>query len=141
MPNDLAQGGVLAGTCRIESLHILRHTCAPHMVANRASIRFIQQLLGHENSTPQPFTPRSASNDLRKFTPAIILLQGRALTPLRPPITATVEPFDNGRGFSLRIWYAGKQRRNPRPSPPDFNQLASKININSCSTFCARLGN
>jgi error-prone DNA polymerase len=25
-------------------------------------------------------------------------------------ITATVEPFDNGRGFSLRVWRAGKPR-------------------------------
>ena len=25
-------------------------------------------------------------------------------------VTATVEPFENGRGFSLRVWQAGKPR-------------------------------
>jgi DNA polymerase III alpha subunit len=25
-------------------------------------------------------------------------------------VTATVEPFENGRGFSLRVWRAGKPR-------------------------------
>jgi hypothetical protein len=32
-------------------------------------------------------------------------------------ITATVEPFDNGRGFSLRVLRAGKPRLSEKPPP------------------------
>jgi DNA polymerase III alpha subunit len=41
-----------------------------------------------------------------------------ALATVRYPVlevTATVEPFDNGRGFSLRVWRAGKPRTRCPP--------------------------
>jgi hypothetical protein len=40
-------------------------------------------------------------------------------------VTATVEPFENGRGFSLRVWRAGEPRNHSKPKRPGNGSISS----------------
>jgi len=55
-----------AGIKKAVSAHSLRHTCATHMLKNRANLRHIQALLGHKNlNTTQRYTKVEIS-DLKR---------------------------------------------------------------------------
>ena len=47
------------------SPHTFRHTCATHMLKNGASVRHIQELLGHESLESTQIYTRVTINDLK----------------------------------------------------------------------------
>lgn len=63
----------LAGLKKRVSPHLLRHSCATHLLVGRANIRHIQVLLGHETlSTTQKYTHLDASdlsNCIKRYHP------------------------------------------------------------------------
>ena len=62
----VARAAVAAGLTQRVTPHLLRHACACHMLAHRASLRHIQELLGHASlNTTQRYT-RLELSDLRK---------------------------------------------------------------------------
>jgi integrase/recombinase XerD len=68
--------------------HVLRHTCATHMLENGADIRFIQQLLGHEKlDTTAIYTEVSIKQlqEVHARCHPAAKLQAPASTPPDPP--------------------------------------------------------
>ena len=62
----VAQAAVAAGLTQRVTPHLLRHCCACHMLARRAGLRHLQELLGHAClDTTQRYT-RVEVSDLRK---------------------------------------------------------------------------
>jgi site-specific recombinase XerD len=57
-----------AGVTRNVRPHVLRHTCATHLVANGANLAYVQRLLGHRSlSTTQRYTRVAAAEVKQTF--------------------------------------------------------------------------
>ena len=67
--------------------HVLRHTCATHILENGADIRFIQQLLGHEKLDTTARYTRVATGLIAKVESPI----ARLITPRHRQATRNLE--------------------------------------------------
>ena len=56
-----------AGVTKPVDLHTIRHTCATHLLAGGADVRYIQELLGHESLKSTQVYTRVETTDLRKM--------------------------------------------------------------------------
>jgi integrase/recombinase XerD len=77
-----------AGIDKAVTPHTFRHTCATHMLRNRADVRYIQVLLGHESLNSTQIYTHVAVTDLRdvlrKYHPREIGT-GTCQNPQSPP--------------------------------------------------------
>jgi integrase/recombinase XerD len=56
-----------AGVTKPVDLHTIRHTCATHLLAGGADIRYIQELLGHSSLKSTQVYTRVETSDLRRM--------------------------------------------------------------------------
>jgi integrase/recombinase XerD len=79
----LKASGVAKGSC-----HLLRHTCATHMLEGGADIRYVQQLLGHEDLNTTAIYTQVAIRQLievhARCHPAGKLENAASVTPEKP---------------------------------------------------------
>ena len=76
------QGGVIAGITKKLHPHLLRHSCATHLLAHGADLRVIQELLGHASiDTTQLYTHADTSRLQQTF----LKFHPRATTGRPPP--------------------------------------------------------
>ena len=83
-----------AGLKRKGCCHILRHTCATHMLENGADIRFIQQLLGHEKLDTTAIYTEVSIKQLQE-------VHARCHPSARPQNEASIAA---GKSGSLNAW-------------------------------------
>jgi integrase/recombinase XerD len=86
-----------AGLKRKGCCHVLRHSCATHMLENGADIRYIQQLLGHEKLETTAIYTEVTIRQLQEVharchpsARAEALAQTPPETPEKPPNQASV---------------------------------------------------
>lgn len=73
------------------SVHTFRHCCATHLLRGGASVRHVQQLLGHSNLSSTEIYTHVELSDLQ---PAINILRPHRKTRYRSNVTHKSCPFN-----------------------------------------------
>ncbi len=64
--NLIARHAKAAGVKKKVTPHLWRHTCATHLLQNRANVRYVQELLGHKSLATTERYLRLTIDDLKK---------------------------------------------------------------------------